>query len=294
MSAPNSEHVTESGRRDSAYSPHGMQGPLFARLGSQKIHPRIQDWSNDQNTPGPGFAAQAYSYPGGPASIPRSLPAVQSSMALTRQSMARHGSSSTSSVPSLSSGPSSQSESTLCSSDTGVAVRSGPFDDEGYCTSNAGSARGRESQTDNSCSPNEKRPRGIPCLFGFLNCPETFTDVEQWNLHCKSHFKGRAPPRNLRCPYSSCAWTTSRQDGEDAWDQRWEHFDHEHDVLSHGEELCEKPDVLLFQYLWSVRIITDVQLQELKRSGRLGSDCTPFVVTEKTERYRRRQAAARR
>jgi len=290
MSAPNSEHVSESGRRDSAYSPQGMQGPLFARLGSQKIQSRIQDWSNDQKTPGPGFAVQAYSCPGFPASIPRSLPAVQSSMVLTTKSMASRNSSPTSSVPSLSSGPSSQSESTLCSSDTGIAVRPGPFDGDGYCISNAGS----DSETNDSCRPVKMKPRGVPCLFRFLNCPQTFTDVDHWNEHCKSHFKGRAPPRNLRCPYSSCAWTASRQDGEEAWDQRWEHFAQEHDVLSHDEELSEEPDAPLVQYLWSVRAISDVQLQELKQSGRIGSDCTPYVVTEKTERHRRRQAASRR
>lgn len=186
-------------------------------------------------------------------------------------------------MPSLSSGSSSRSNSTLSSSAVGVAVRPGPFDDEGYYVGDAEI----DIQTNNSCNPFNKQSKGVPCLFGFLGCIKTFTNVEWWNEHCKSHFQGKAPPKQLRCPYTSCAWTTSTQDGEDAWNQRWEHFDQEHDVLSNGEALREEPDVPLFQYLWNVRLITDVQLQELRRSGRLGVDSTPFAVPGRPDRCSR-------
>jgi hypothetical protein len=128
-----------------------------------------------------------------------------------------------------------------------------------------------DTQMSNSSTSANKQPNGLPCLFDFLNCSMTFTDVESWNEHCKSHFKGKAPPKQLRCPYSSCAWTTSREDGEDAWNQRLEHLVHAHDVLSYSEVLFEKPDVQLFKYLWTSRIITDAQLQELRKHGRVGS-----------------------
>jgi hypothetical protein len=290
MSAPNSERVPESGRSDSASSPHGMQG--LASLGSQKIHSRIQDWSNDQSAPGPGFVVQAYSYPRGPASIPRSPPSIQSSMALTMQSVSSLDSAFKGSVPSLSTGSSSASDSSLRSSAASAAVRPGIFDDDGYYVGSTGSDS--DIQGDDPSNPASKQSKGVACLFSFLGCQETFTDLEWWNEHCKSHFEGKAPPRQLRCPYSACAWATSRQDGEDAWNQRWEHIDQEHDVLSHSEVLCEEPDVQLFQYLWKVRIITDAQLQELRKCGRLESDPTPFVVPEKPDRTQRPRKASRR
>jgi hypothetical protein len=287
MSAQNSEHVTESGRSDSASSPHAKQDPSFASLGSQEIHSRIQDWSADESSPGPGFAVQAYSYARDPASIPRSLPAVQS----TAQSMASLDSSITESMPSMSSGSSSGSESSLRSSAAGLAVRPGPFDDDGYYVGSTAS----DVQTDNSSDPDNDPSKGVPCLFGFLNCRETFTNIGRWNEHCKSHFKGKAPPKELRCPYSWCAWTTLGQDGEAAWYQRRVHFDQEHDVLSCDEGLSDQPDIALFKYLWSVHIITDVQLLELRQSGRLGLDSTPFAVPQKPDRSSRpRRAALRR
>ena len=290
MSAPNSERVTESGRSDSASPPHGMQGLLFASLGSQETYSRIEDWSTDESSPGPGFAVQAYSYAGGAASIPRSLPSVQSSMALTRGSTSSLDSSYTDSMPSLCSGSSSGSESSLRSSAAGAAVRPGPFDDDGYYAGSTAS----DNQSDSSSDPVNEPTKGVPCLFGFLDCRTTYTNVERWNEHCKSHFKGKAPPKELRCPYSMCAWTISGQDGEDAWNQRREHFDQEHDVLSCDEAFSNKPDIPLFKYLWSTKIIDDLQLLELRQSGRLGVDSTPFVVPQKTDRNRPRRAASRR
>jgi hypothetical protein len=292
MPAPTSERVTESGRSDSASPPHGcMQGgPSLASLGSQEFHSRIQDWSNDESSPGPGFVAQAYSYPEDPASIPRSPPSIQSSMALTAQSVSSLDSAFTQSIPSLSSGSSSASDSSLRSSAASDAVRPGLFDDEESYVSSTRS----DIQADNASNPVEQQPKGVACLFGFLDCRETFTNVDWWNQHCKSHFKGKAPPRQLRCPYSSCTWITSGQNGEDAWDQRWEHIDLEHDVLSNGGALREEPSVQLFQHLWNARIITEAELQELRKCGRLGSDRTSFVVAERRDRHERPRKASRR
>jgi hypothetical protein len=114
-------------------------------------------------------------------------------------------------------------------------------------------------------------PRGVSCLFGFLGCFLIFTDFDEWIEHCKKHLRGQAPPRQLRCPYSSCEWATSRQDGEDAWHDRRRHLHRVHDILSQSEEMRKEPDIS-FKYLWSVRILNDVQFQELRKFGQLGSD----------------------
>jgi len=290
MSAPGSEHVTEGRRSDSASSPHAMQGLSLASLGSQEICSRMQEWSRDESTPGPGFVVQAYSYADDPTRVPRSLPSIQSSMGLTVQSVSSLDSSFTESMPSLSSGSSSGSDSSLRSSAANDAVRSGPLDDDGCYVGSTGS----DVQSNDSSDPVDNPSKGVACLFGFLSCRKTFTDVERWNEHCKSHFKGKAPPKQLRCPYSSCVWKTSGQDGEDAWDQRRRHFDHKHEFLSRDEGLSDEPDVPLFKYLWSVKIISDVQLQELRKCGRLESDSTPFVVPQNPDRNRPRRGATRR
>ena len=96
-------------------------------------------------------------------------------------------------------------------------------------------------------------PRGVPCIFRLLACPQIFTDLDEWTEHCKNHFNGKALPGQLHCPYKSCGWATTTQDGEDAWNQRRKHFDQEHDILSQSEELSEEPDVPLFQHLWCAR-----------------------------------------
>lgn len=265
-----SEYITESGRRDSAY----MQGPSPALLGLQSSRPRIQDWDTDKDIPSPDFAVRAYEFPGGPASIPRSLPRNCSTMDASLPSLA----------PSLSSGSSTGSDSSIRSSAAGSLVRSGPFDTEGF-------------YVDHSECPGvsvDQQPTFISCLYRFLGCDETsFEDARGWYEHSKSHLRGQAPPGSLRCPYSSCPWTVSGVNGEESWRKRWTHLQAEHDVLADGEALCEKRDGKLFEHLWKARVIDSAQLQELRRSGRLGLDRQPYVTTEKPERRRQRPANPR-
>jgi hypothetical protein len=96
-------HISD-GRRDSASSPHnGMEGPSFASLGFQGFRSKILDWSTEASNPRPGFAVQAYSYHGGiPTTTLNLLPAVQSSMPLTMESLLGINSSFMGPVPSLS------------------------------------------------------------------------------------------------------------------------------------------------------------------------------------------------
>lgn len=281
MSAQDSEYVTESGRRASAY-PQATQGPSLNLLASQSVRPRIQDWDQDEDSPGPDIAVRAYKLPRGPASIPRTLPNSSSLMALFDASF-------TELTPSLSSGSSSGSDSSIQSSAASVAVRPGLLDAEGRYVDAT-----RSFQTDQSRSSLDRQPARKSCLFKFLGCEKTFSkNAREWYDHSKSHFRGHTPPSNLRCPYASCSWTISGVDGEEAWWTRWTHLQSGHDVLSDGEALCEKRDGLMFEHLWKLRVISSAQLQELRCSGRLGSDSQPFVTTEKSERRRQRQANPR-
>jgi hypothetical protein len=275
MSVQDSEYVTESGRRDSAYPMQGLSPTL---LECQSVRPRIQDWNTDKDTPGPDFAIRAYDMGGGPAGIPRSLPSNSSSMAY-------FGASFTELTPSLSSG-STGSDSSIQSSAAGSAVREGPLDDEGRYVD--------DNQSERSCSVARRQPRYTPCLYQFLGCNKTsFEDTRSWYEHSKTHLRGQAPPKNLRCPYSSCPWTISGGNGEHSWTKRLAHLENNHDVLMDGEALCERRGGQLYEHLWRVRVIDSAQLQELRQSGRLGSDSQPYVTSEKPDRRRNRPANSR-
>ena len=273
-----SEYITESGRCDSAY----MQGPSNTLLGLQSVHPRIQDWDTDKDTPGPDFAIRAYELPGGPASIPRSLPSGCSSMAFMDASF-------TSLTPSLSSGSSTGSESSIPSSAAGSVVRSGPFDTDGFYVDTTYDGR--------SESPSrlvDRQPTHLSCLYRFLGCDRaSFQDAKEWYEHSKSHLRGHTPPNNLQCPYQSCSWATSGASGEESWKKRWTHLEADHDVWADGEALCEKRNGSLYQHLWKTNVIDSAQLQELRRSGRVGVENQPYITTEKSERRRQRPANPR-
>lgn len=270
-----SEYVAESGRRDSA----SMQGPSHALLGLlQSVQPRIQDWDTDKDTPVPGVAIRAYGLPGDPANIPRSPLSDSSSMAFMDASF-------TNLTPSLSSGSSTGSDSSIRSSAASSVVRPGPLDAEG-CYVDAM----YHSQGEYPSVATDRRPTHILCLYQFLGCKETFEDVTGWYEHSKSHLRGRTPPNNLRCPYQSCPWAISGINGEESWRKRWAHLEDDHDVLTDGEALCEKRDSQMFDHLWKARVIDSAQLQELRRSGRLGAERQPYVTTEKPERRRQRPA----
>lgn len=287
MSPGDSEYTTESGRRDSAYSPQPMQGPSLARLRSHDVHPTIEDWSHLPDTAGPKFAVQAYTFPEGPASVPRSLPLDTSSMTpLTLQNLSDFGSVYPESVPSLASSSSVASRPSLSSSAAGSVGQIYRLDPDGEEDEDLGT-----TQHPGITSPRPAFQKPItPCLFSFLGCQQSsFLNAEHWYEHSKTHFRGHPPPSTLRCPYTSCPWGVSSRDGEEAWAARWEHLEGEHDVLVDGEKLREKRDPLLYKHLWKDRVITDAQLQELRSFGQLGSNRQPYVTTEKAPKSPRRQ-----
>lgn len=289
MSAGDSEYTTASGRRDSAYSPQRMQGPSLAFLESHShdVHPRIEDWSHDQDTTGPNFAVGAYTFLEGPASIPRSLPLDTSSMtALTLQNLSAFGSGYPESVPSLVSSPSIASKPSLLSSGARSIGQTYQLDPEGGHDEDPDTS---EPPSIGSPSPAVQHPSPT-CLFSFLGCQKTnFSNAEHWYEHSKTHFRGNPPPRTLKCPYSSCRWAIASRDGEEAWAERWEHLEEEHDILADTESLCEKRDARLYEHLWKFHVISNAQLQELRASGSLGSISQPYVTTEKAPKPPRRQ-----
>ena len=69
------------------------------------------------------------------------------------------------------------------------------------------------------------------CLFGSLGCPYVFTNSVRRMKHHLSHLLQSEWPRQS-CPCKTREQGTWKQDGEDAYDQRWKDLEHEHDILS--------------------------------------------------------------
>ena len=108
--------------------------------------------------------------------------------------------------------------------------------------------------------------RVLPCCFSFLACDFSSSNLEQWDTHCKSHFRGHLP-RTVECPFH-CNWTREAATGEQAWQQRVIHI-----WSAHGQQglvdIIRKPDTSLIQHLWRKGVIDNAQQKELRMKGRL-------------------------
>ncbi|KAF2839690.1 hypothetical protein M501DRAFT_991704 [Patellaria atrata CBS 101060] len=105
-------------------------------------------------------------------------------------------------------------------------------------------------------------PHVFQCLFPFLRCHKMFSDFTQWDTHNMSHFKGRKPPRNISCPYCD-HFRPMHGTEEEIWNDRTSHIlGH----IQHGHPLHTKPDYNLFEHLWRVKAISDIELQELRQN----------------------------
>lgn len=283
MSQP-SEDNAESGRSDSAHSPHSMQGLLRSLPEFQPGPYTIQRWTDDHESPNPNSVARAYSFPEGPASAPRTVVSQTSSMtAITRPNQSVFGSSLTGPEPSLVPG-STLASSSVGTSNVALIAQPGYFDGDG----NPVPPHGVEIRVADLRLPVVREADRLVCLFGFLNCDRTFEEAREWYEHSKSHFQGKSPPEKLQCPFSSCRWKVEGTDGEHAWTARWEHFEQDHDLLSNSERLSANPDTQLITHLWNSKVIGGAELQELRRQGRLGRESQPFVETVRST-YRRQQ-----
>lgn len=283
-----SEDNAEIGRSDSAHSPHSMQGLLRSLPESQPGPYTLQRWTDDHESPNPDSVAQAYSFPEGPASVPRTVVSKTNSMtAITRPNRSVFGSSLTGPEPSLIPG-STLASSSVGSSAAALIAQPGYFDGDG----NPVPPRGVEIRVADLRLPVVREANRLVCMFGFLNCDRTFEEAREWYEHSKSHFQGRSPPEKLQCPFYSCRWNVEGTDGEQAWTARWEHFEQSHDLLSNHEQLSENPDTQLLTHLWNLNVIDSIELQDLRRHGRLGRESQPFVETARSSHRRQQRMPA--
>ncbi|KAH9864777.1 hypothetical protein IAQ61_008722 [Plenodomus lingam] len=123
------------------------------------------------------------------------------------------------------------------------------------------------------------------CTFWFLNCTAIFSRFSDWDTHCLSHFRGEEPPRSVQCPL--CDWTTTSPDGTLAWKARMQHLARAHTMIGHTLR-TSRPDFLLFNHLWRVRLIDDYDLKELQGGNHnLTQGLGNFVERGGGERRRR-------
>ena len=101
-----------------------------------------------------------------------------------------------------------------------------------------------------------------PCSFYFLQCWDSFNNVNDWETHCRSHFRGHSPPKTVQCPY--CDWFGVRtfNSASEAWQTRMDHIADHHARQGRTPQEA-RPDFHLFRHLWNKKIIGSVQLQEL-------------------------------
>ena len=106
----------------------------------------------------------------------------------------------------------------------------------------------------------------LKCLYHWLKCDFASDDLEEWDTHCRFHFRGNLP-RSLECPFE-CRWSVTASTGSAAWEQRLAHMcTHPSSDMIVSDK---KPSTALLQHLHKARIIDAVQMQELRQEGRLG------------------------
>jgi hypothetical protein len=134
-------------------------------------------------------------------------------------------------------------------------------------------------------NPTPTNPR-YECCFWFLRCHEMSYNEEDWRLHCKSHFRGKAPPKSAIC--TLCPAEFESADGEISWAMKMDHLAGHHQA---GLGLrTARPDFELFTYLWQQRIIGYPEYQELKGNYHLTRAPRPYVQSRRTMRDRRDRA----
>jgi len=134
----------------------------------------------------------------------------------------------------------------------------------------------------------------LECLLKFLNCNETFDNIAQWDVHCRSHFQGILPS-SAECPFD-CDWSASArstQQVEGIWRQRLFHMLIEH----RGDDFAytsSRPDRDVLNHLHRHRLIDDLQYRELRTNGRIDSERSSAVMnTARPGRDRGRNIGAR-
>lgn len=119
----------------------------------------------------------------------------------------------------------------------------------------------------------------LQCTFHFLACSFSSNNFEEWLTHCEAHFRGQPLPKNVQCPFCE-GWSTSP--GSSAWEARMVHIAAEH----HGQRVgyCSYRDHDLYRYLWSKKVISSAELQELIKDGFLSAESRSYSTTHDPRR----------
>lgn len=134
--------------------------------------------------------------------------------------------------------------------------------------------------------PEEENDVRLECCFGFLRCQHIFNDLEQWDCHCRAHYRGHLP-RVAQCPFPGCGWEQQTQQGKDVWQDRLDHMEEEHDEEDYTWTQ-QRPTVSMLQSMFQARMIDGLQYQELRRDGQLSDQPALNTTSPREDRRRRR------
>lgn len=133
--------------------------------------------------------------------------------------------------------------------------------------------------------PEDERDTRLQCSFKFMPCDDTFTDIETWDRHCRSHFR-RGFPSTASCPFAGCEWSMKARPGLDIWHSRLSHMEEEHEDVAYVYDGC--PDKAAIEHLYKSGVIDIVAYKELKRHGVLSEQAVLYPASRREE-YRRRR-----
>nr|POE46874.1 hypothetical protein CFP56_00206 [Quercus suber] len=106
------------------------------------------------------------------------------------------------------------------------------------------------------------------CEFHYLGCESTFDNLQEWDIHSRTHFHGASLPKTVDCPFE-CEWSVSRETGEAAWRERQAHIGGTHRFGGQRIDPSRTAAGSLIQHLWRERKIDPEQVQQLRMTGRL-------------------------
>lgn len=108
----------------------------------------------------------------------------------------------------------------------------------------------------------------LACSYSFLACSFRTNNLEEWDTHCVSHFRG-VLPKTTECPFYLCEWSIKAESGEEAWRCRVIHIVADGHSQQGFVDTNRRPKASLIDHLWRHRIIDDADKKQLIRHGRL-------------------------
>lgn len=130
--------------------------------------------------------------------------------------------------------------------------------------------------------PSTISPPTLTCRFWFLNCPYASNNELEWREHNLAHLRGHVPPLSMTCPL--CDMTFNIPDPNVSWAANMSHLVQHFKI---GDTLSSAPpEYVLVRHLWSKRIISDADYQELVSHRKRGK--RPYLIIEGRDRRERR------